>query len=804
VSPLTGAWGTDLRQAFRAIQSNRRFALLVCGIMALAIAASTVVFSIVEIIFLPSVVGNTERLGWVFGIDTRRANDRAGISIPDYLAFRDRTSVFEALAARTGGTLTLTGRGQASRLVAMRVSANHLDVWALRPIRGRTFRDGEDLPGAPRVVVLSHRMWQTRLGGEESIVGGALTLDGVPHTVIGILGPHVGVGAFSSIDLWAPLELGTARTTPRDSRVLGLVGLLKAGVSVEQAHQEIHAVALQLQSEFPSTNGGWDARVVDTRTGRTAPQTYYNLALLSVGGALVLLIGCVNVALLLLARGIARQKEFGIRLALGATWLRVARQQALEGLLMALPAGLLGLALAVALIRPLKNRDDGFYSRIAMDWHLFAVAAALALLTPIVFAILPALQLGKQRARLTTGAWTETETGVTGRRRQRMLATTQLGAALMLLIASGLVLRSLIVSIRADLGFSTRDLLTAGLNLPAWKYPDRDRLPQFFGELVDRISTLPGVTSAAAISSMPALQLAGPYLTVTFEGEPPRSDLDRPSAQLATATPAAFETLGVPVIAGREFSRRDGTDAPLVVLVSRQFALRHVSKAEEILGRKLTIRGEPNWRQIVGVVGNVKVFSDDAFPPYVYLPHAQDPQRTMFLLVRMPGRLSATIVNQAISDADPDVAPYQMRTIDDGLQTQMAPRLILFGLFGGLAAVSALLAAFGLFGVFSCFVAQRSREFGIRLALGSTAGELGQMIFREGWRTMAPGLVIGVAGGAFLARYAVGAIYGVTANPYDPVVYGGCIALLLASGTAALWIPAQRAKRVRVTDLLRG
>jgi putative ABC transport system permease protein len=794
----------DLRRAVRALQTNKRFAALICGILVLAIACATVVFSIVEVVFLPNVIGNRERLGWVFGIDTRRANDRAGVSIPDYLVFRERTHAFESLAARTVGTLTLTGRGQAMRLAVMRITANHLDVWALKAFRGRTFRYGDDLPGAPRVVVLTHRMWQTKFGGDESIVGSALALDGAPHTVIGILEPRADVGPFSSIDLWAPLDLGAGRSAPHDGRIMAVVGLLKAGVTVAQANQEIHAVSLQLQREYPATNGGWDARVVNTRVGRTGPQTYYNLGLLVIGGGLVLLIGCANVAMLLLARGISRQKEFAICLVLGARPVQVVRQQALEGLLVAVPAACIGLAMAVLVIKLLKMSADSYYQRVLIDWALFRFAAGVSLVTPIIFAILPALRLLRRRTSLTTGVLVVAVTGVTGHRRQRILAATQLAAALMLLIVSALVLRSLIASARADVGFETKDLLTVGLNLPAWKYPDRDRLPQFFTKLIDRVSTVPGVVSAAGISSIPALQIAGAYVAVSLDNDLAAREIDRPSAQLATVTPGLFATLGVSIVAGREFSRDDANDTPSVAIVNRQFAQKTGSNVQELVGRRLALRGEPRWHLIVGIVGNTRVYSDDAFPPCIYLPHTQDPQRTMFLLVRMPERVSAAPVTQAVADTDPDIAPYQLRTIDEGLRTQLSGDLALFGLFGGMATVSAALAAFGLFGVFSCLVTLRNREFGIRVALGATTSDLGRLIFREGLLTMVPGLVIGIAGGGLLSRYAIGVIYSVTSHPYDPAVYAGCIALLVASGGSALWGAAQRAKRVRVTDLLRS
>jgi putative ABC transport system permease protein len=793
---------TVLRPVIRVIQTNGRFTALVCSILALAIACATIVFSIVEVVFLPNAIGNRERLGWVFGIDTRRANDRAGVSIPDFLDFRERTRAFESLAARTSGTLTLTGRGQATRLAVMRVTADHPYVWGLRAFRGRTFQDGDDLPGAPRVVLLTYRMWQAKFGGEESIVGSSLALDGAPHTVVGILEPRANVGPFSSIDLWAPLDLGAGRAGSREARAMAVVGLLKPGITIAEANQEIHAAAVQLQREYPLTNGGWDARVVNTRVGRTGPQTYYNLGLLVIAGGLILLIGCMNAAMLLLARGMSRHKEFSIRMALGAAPMRIVRQQALEGLLVSVPAAGFGLAIAVLVIKLLKMSSDQYYQRVLIDWNLFGFAAAVSLITPIIFGTLPALRFLRGRTPLITGMWVETQAGRTGHRRQRRLAATQLAAALMLLIVSALVLRSLIASALADVGFETRDLVTVGVNLPAWKYPDRDQLPQFFARVVDRVSRAPGVARAGGISWIPALHSGGSLVPVAIDHVAAR-DLDRPPALLSSVTPGLFETLGVRVIAGREFSPQDDASAPLVAIVNRQLALRYSSNPPELVGRKLTFRGEPRWRQIVGIVGDTRRLGDETLPPVVYLPHAQQPERTMFLIVRMPEQLSTTSITAALEDTDPDVAPYQLRTFDDGLRNEFSGDLALFGLFGGMAAVSAGLAAFGLFGVFSCLVAQRTREFGIRIALGATATEVGRMVYREGLWTLCPGLAVGIAGGALLSRYAVGVIYGIRTNPYDPVVYVGCVVLLLVAAGGALWRPVQQAKRVQVADLLR-
>jgi hypothetical protein len=323
----------DLRQALRSVGRHARFSEFVCAILALGIGATTLAFGIDAVAFVNYWIQHPERLGWIFSVDTHHGNDGAAPSLPDFLDFRERTHAFASLGARARTTLTLTGRGQASRLAAWQVTANLLDIWGLKVAIGRGFRDGEDLPAAPRVVVISNRLWQTTLAGDPSVIGSSITLDGVPHTVVGVFEPRLDLvfANFASTALCVPFDLAVARKAPRDARSLTVVGVLKPGVTVAQAHNEVYALARQLVAEHPDTNRGWDARVVDTHTGRTGPQTYYDLGLISIAGGLVLLNACVNVALLLLSRALARQKEFSVRLAVGAGRFRTSANKRSKG-----------------------------------------------------------------------------------------------------------------------------------------------------------------------------------------------------------------------------------------------------------------------------------------------------------------------------------------------------------------------------------------------------------------------------------------------------------------------------------------
>lgn len=791
---------SDLRQAFRSVLRHSTFVALVCAILALGIGAATMAFGIHAVAFINTWIPHPERLGWVFSIDTRHANDRAGVSLPDFLDFRERTHAFASLGARTSATMTLTGRGQASRLGAVQVTSNFMEMWGLRIVDGRGFQDGEDLPEAPRVVIVSNRLWKTKLGGETSVVGTTLTLDGAAHTVVGVLDPRFDL-IFTVADLWVPLDLAAARKAPRDARRLLVIGVLRPGVTVAQAHGEVQALARQLASEHPDTNRGWDARVVDTHTGRTSPLTYYNLGLTSLAGTLVLLNACVNVALLLLSRGIARQKEFSVRLAIGASWFRIARQQTLEGLLIAIPSGVVGLGLMVAGLRLLQTSADTYYQRINVDWHLFAFVMSVALLVPLIFGLVPAVQLLRNRTSLTTGGWSEAQSGLKGRRIQRILAASQLGAALILLIVSAIVLRSLVASILRDVGFDSRKVLTAELTLPVWKYPDRQALPDSFLAFVDRVSRMPQVSAAAASTVIPAIT-SGPLVPATLESEPLTSN-GAESAQLAVTTPHAFDAVGIDVLSGRDFTAHDTADTPPVAIVNRQFALRYGPSPQDLIGRRLRIRGEARLREIVGIVGNATNFEGGDVPPFVYLPHTQEPQRTMFLLARVPAGTSPEPLRHAIADVDPDVAPYQLRTVRDAIRRSESGSIALFGTFGVMALSSGLLAALGLFGVFSCFVADRRRDFALRLALGASTRDLNRVILKEAFLTVAPGVAAGLIGGALAAGFATHVIYDAPADAGDPIVYGGSVLLVAISAAAALMRPALRARSVQVSDVLR-
>lgn len=794
----------DFRYALRSLRSQLQLSGMVTGILAIAVACVTVVFSIIHLFVLtPGVVGNTDRLGWVFGVDLEGANDRGLVSIPDFLDIRDRARSFEMLAARSGQTMILTGYGQAVRLGVLEVTVNHLPVWNITLFRGRPFVEEDAAPGATPVAILNYHVWQGRLGGDESLVGRTIFLDGEAVSVIGVLDPKYPTGALG--DLWMPLSLEAGRYGPRDNRTVALVGLLQPEATLLDAHQEVRTIALQLQREHPSTNSGMEARVVDTWRGWIGPQTYYNLGLLGVGALLVLVIGCVNVALLLLARAITREQEVLVRVALGASPGRLVAQQAIEGLVLAVPGMAAGLTIAIWAILALKTSGASSFARLSIDWGVFSTAALVALVWPLIFAAIPALGVGVRRSLGPRDA-RGTEGSRASRLHQRSLAMLQVGSALTLLVVAGMVVRSFAATLAADLGVDRSNVVNVSLTLPAWKYKDPGEFTQFFAAAVEKVRSYGEVSHAAATSSVPGLLGAGtPRLVQAETGDAIGYPAPQLNAQLVSVMPRTFETLGVPVLLGREFTPADSGTAPPVVIINRKLAQALPAGPHDLIGRRLAVRGESFWREIVGIVGDTRDADFESFRPLVFLPHAQEPQRTMTLLARMPHGPSSELVTGAILEVDPDVAPYQVRTYDEGVSTRISVMLTIFAIFGSLAAAATILAVVGLYGAFSCGVSGRMREFGIRQALGASAAQIRGLVFREGWQTVLPGMALGMLGGAALARYAVGALYTVRVDPWDSVTYAACGGFLVAACALALWVPARRAAKsgARLADLLR-
>ena len=798
----------DLKYGWRMLRKRPAFTTMVVLTLALAIGANTLVFTFTNILLLrPLPVRNPGTLGWVFGVDPQRGNDRARVSAPDYLDYRRSLRSFSSLAARTEATLTMSGRGEAVRLAANAVTANLFDVWGLHARRGRLFRNGDDTQGAEPVVVLSHQFWQRQFAGDPAIIGAALMLDGKPMTVIGVLERAIEIGNLSEIDVWIPL-VPDAAERGRDRRVLQMIGRLGPGVTQSQADAEARAVAAALERDHPATNKGWGARVATTREAMTGRNTWQVLALLSLTVALLLVIACANLANAMLARSIERNREIALRIALGAKRGLLVRQLSAEYLVMAAIGGALGLGVAYGGVRGIQAVVyEPFFALLSIDWRVTLFAIGATLVTCVLFGLAPALRAASAdpMAALAQGS-ARMIGGVAVRRSRASLVVAQVTLAVALTVLGSLIARSMIETNRIDLGFRTGDLWTFRVDLPPGTYEGAERLRQFNDRVTDRLSSLPRVRSAAAVDRLPVL--GGVNVTaLTIEGRPVARQADQPWAARTAAGVSYFETTEIPLLSGRALAPTDRADALPVVVVNRELARRYFGSAAQAVGRRVSLgrSDEPaTWRTIVGVVGDTRPADITAPPnPELYVPLSQEPARGLSLMVRAPaGSGMATSIRSVMRELDPSLAVYELRTMDQALTMEMSSDVMLTGLFVSFAIIALVLAATGLYGVIAYLVSQRTREIGIRIALGAVPSTVGRMVLGEAAVLFGLGIVLGLGAALLLARGMRTLLYGV--GPLDPPAYIGSIAALATVMFIAAYLPARRAMRVSPLSAFRS
>jgi putative ABC transport system permease protein len=798
----------DFRYGARIVASQPGYSILIVVTLALAIGANAVIFSFTNVLVLrPLPMKDQDTLGWVFTIDPQRGGHRGSSSLPDYLDFRHSLRSFQDLAA-TGNaplTLTMTGRGDATRLSANRVTANLMDIWGLKTIAGRGFAAGEDAPGAARTVVLSHQFWARQFGSDPALVGQALMLNGEPYTVVGVLAPDIEIGNISLIDIWVPLTLDLA--APRDRREFRMIGRLARGVTLSQADAEIREASRRLEQDYPATNKGWTSRVASTKESITGPDTWVVLALLMLVVGFILLIACANVANLVLARATGRRRELAVRVALGASRGRVIRQLLTESLALGALGGLLGLAFAQAGLRIVRAAAyEPFFQLVVIDRNVLVFTAMLALATPILFSLLPALQSSKADLNATLKDSSPLAGGdLRGRRSRSVLVVSQLALAMALLIVSGLLVKSMIVMTRTPLGFDPENVLTLQLDLPEWRYKTDAAVSEYYERLLFRVAAMPGVRNAAAVERLPVLG-GERIINVKIDGLAESRQDERPWAVHVTASDTFFATAGIPTLAGRVFTPQDSAGRQSVAVVSQSMATRYWGSAERALGGRVGLTDGADavrWLQVVGVTGDVKRPDLTGTNPQIYLPARQKPVRAMALMVRAsnPDSLTAALRGE-VRAADPDVPVYQMRTMGEAFDDELSSSRILLGLFAAFAILALVLAASGLYGVIAYSVSRRVQEIGIRMALGAVAGDIRGLIMRQTLTHVVIGTLIGLAGGAAIARAASSILFNV--SPSDPATYAGVVVVLAAVAGLAAYVPIRRATRIDPLLALRG
>ena len=802
----------DLRIGARTLLKARGYTATVIVTLALAIGANSVIFSFANVLLIkPLPIADPATLGWLYSLDPQRTNMRGRLSYPDFDDLRRGARSFRTLSAVTTDSVTLTGLGEPRRLQAQKVSASLFDTWGLVPLLGRPIATSEDVAGAPCVLVLSHKLWKAQFQSDPAIVSRTMAIDGRPCTVVGVLSPAIEFGNLSLNDVWMPLAVDPAAAR-RDERRYSVVGRLGAGVTHEQADAEVKAIMTRLAAEHASTNRAWSVRVAQTREAIAGSDTWVSLALLGLVVGSVLLIACANLANLALARTAGRRRELAVRTALGASRWRVVQQLVTESLMLGLIGGVAGVGVAEIGLRGIRAiAFEPIFALIVVDRNVMLFAAALSILTPLLFTLLPALDASDHTVSDALKEGGRSAGGVHARRSRHALVVAQVSLAFTLLVVSLLIVRSMIAVVHLDLGFDPGRLLVARLEVPSWKFGDDDGVRRTSEAIVDRIRRVPGVEAAAATSVLPVLTV-GSRVALDIAGRSAASPIDRPWALRVAVGDDFFRATGIPVQSGRAFERADRTAAEPVAIVSAETSRRYWGSPDAALGSRIALArasaAEPEiWLRVVGIAGDTASDSNPsevAKPnPLVYLPLAQQPTRDLGLIVRSsrPAGVAAG-VRVAIRDIEPDAPVFQMRTLPEALDNELASNWVITSMFAAFALLALVLASTGLYAVVAYSVSQRQHEIGVRMALGALPLDIRRLVLSQGGRLIGIGGAIGLVAALALSRAIRSLLFGVT--PSDPATYAIALAVVLISSGLAMWLPARHAARVDPIASLRS
>ena len=798
----------DLRHACRSYAKAPAFTLLVMLTLALGIGASTAIFSIVNGILLkPLALPDPGRLMWV--METNKSGASMSVSWMNYLDWRARQHSFDGLAVSRTSAFTLTGNGQAARLTGRRVTANFFQVVGVQPSMGRAFAERDDQPGAPGVAIVSHELWRNRLGSDANAIGRAVTLDGVPHTLVGVLPP--GFRYLRSYDVFVAMgPIADAEWMRDRGNHQGLVGLgrLKPGITMDRALTELRGIETDLARTYPATNAGQSV-AIDPLKSRLVNQERGTLWVLFGAVGILLLIACVNVANLLIARGAARQHELAVRAALGGNRLRLAMQLLIESSLLSAAGGALGILLASFLLRVLiAVAPDGTprLDEVSLDGTalLFSIAAATA--CGLLFGAFPAAQASGVSGQQLVIRTRSSGASARSHRLRRGLLVAEVALALILLTAAGLMMRTLGRLAGVDPGFKPDHLLTLRLALPGG-YEENPKRVALVSDLLTRVRALPGVSAAGAGLSLP---IDGSNWNSVFwprdRPVPPTHD-DIPSAAMVPVTESYLEALGARLTRGRLFTAADTATSAPVAIVNEALAAA-IWPGQDPIGRHVK-QGWPEsslaWRQVVGVIADVKFngVTEDARMQF-YMPFAQDPPGDFTLALRTavePAPMRSA-VEGVISSISRDMPASLVRTMEQVLDASIARQRMALLVLSVFAGVALLLAASGLYGLVAHSVTERTHEIGVRMALGAERRDVIRLVIAHGLSMTAAGIIGGVAGAAALSRSLEGLVFGVT--PMDPLTFGCVVAMLLGVSAAACYLPAQRATRIAPTTALRS
>ncbi|HTG36347.1 MAG TPA: ABC transporter permease [Thermoanaerobaculia bacterium] len=792
----------DLRYGVRSALGAPLFTLLAVLTLALGIGANAAVFGVVKSVLLDALpYADADRLVRVYARKVDGTLERSGVSAGAVLDYTQRQRSFTRLTAFFNGTdnATLNSKTGPRILKLTLAGAGFFETLGVPALLGRTLSDADCATGA-KVLMLSHAAWLRDFAGDPGVIGRAIRLNGNPWQVVGVL-PRGFVGPMGDADLWLPLDLGPVLRNPlraRRQHWLGLIGRLAPGATIEAAQRDFAAIAADLSREHPDSDAGIttameslrDAMVGDTRTP---------LLVLMASAGLVLLITCANLAAAMLSRTLSRRQEFAVRVALGAGRGRLVRQLLTESTLLAIAGGAAGILLAslgLAVLRKLALSALPSYAALSLDRGAVLVTSLIALGTGIAFGVAPALSAGRTSSQgtLREGARGASESRRTRRLRGALVAG-QIALCVSLLAGAGLLARSLWAMATAPLGFNPDGVLAATLQFGTHKYDDEKAASRFYEELEERLRALPGVTSVASVTELPAARMNSNGLGI--EGVTWPAGEGQPFITYTTVSDDYFRTLGIPLLRGRTFGPSDRPDTPKAIVISQKMAQRYWPKGGAIGAR---IRLGPNlegpWSEVVGIVGDVR--NDPAHPepePTSYGSRRQEPWAGAFLLRTKGDPLSLLRpFRRELAAIDPDIAIDKASTLRSYLGEGMAGRRLPVVLMTAFGVLALLLASVGVYAMFASMVAAREREFGLRVALGSTRQAIAGLVLRGGAVWMAAGLAGGAVGVVAVARLLRNLLFGVP--PFDPIALGASVITLLACATVALLVPVRRAARV--------
>jgi putative ABC transport system permease protein len=763
--------------------------------LALGVGVDAAMFSIINTTLLtPLPYKNPDRLVWL-GTNHPRFNHPIPVSAPDFLDWKSQTSVFDYMSAIWTDGFTLTGKGEPEVLPGALVSANFFRLFDAAPAWGRGFLEGEDQPGHNHVAVLSYDLWKNRFGSSSNVLGSSLTLDGESYTIVGVA-PQ-GFAYPSWVQFWSPIVINTANH-PRDNHFLRAIGRLRPGVTLPEAQAQMSTIARRIAAAYPESNQGVGVQLVLLKERLVQ---FIRPALLVLFGSVgfILLIACANVANLLLAKATKRQKEIALRTALGAGRFRLIRQFLTESLVLSLFAAAVGILVAtwsLDLLRTLKPDTIPDVNSIHLDLHVLGFMLTIAFLVGIILGLAPAWHASRlqvnESLKESVGAG-----GTSGGSLRNVLVVAEIALSLVLLVGAGLMIRSFARLLGTDPGYDPNKLLTFQISLPDSRYPKVSNVIAFYRDALERISACPGVQSVAISNTLPP---TGGETDAAFyvEGHKPSNLNEAPDTIYDPISPGYFQTLRTPLIAGRYFTEQENNDGSPVAIINETMA-REFFGGRETIGKRMNAEayGIKGWLEVVGVVADERFFGwDSDLYPATYFPYGVSPVKGMAFVVRTktdPLSVSSA-VRQAIWSIDKDLPFTEVQTMEQRLSQSFAGRrfhMILLGVFAGLALVLSLV---GIYGVMSYAVAQRTREIGVRMALGAERLHVLRLVLGHGLVLTLIGVGLGLAGAFALTRFLASLLYGVGAT--DPVTFAIVPLLLIVVAILACYLPAQRATKV--------